>query len=236
MSFPIVVVLSSNTNFFLKVAAEALLVTSIPLGVDILRTFFVFLDEMLKFLGKGDTRNGSHTMLDFLLLLGICLLSFAQHHHRSHAYLHCNSTLSNSKHASCNSIFDWKWYSEYYGISFGNESDAFEHWRTKGIDLGYRFHPGPRVFKVIVITRNEWPMIKSWVLYHSKIFGPRNVYVISGCSDPRSIHFLQHAHSSMGVHVSFSKANLNELREELQSLAESIRYTNFRLLYKVGYR
>lgn len=63
-----------------------------------------------------------------------------------------------------------------------------------------------------MMTKNEWPTIKSWVLYHGDIYGFNNLYVYDGSDDSRVTSFLNKS-TSLGVNVIYTDANLNELRD-----------------------
>jgi hypothetical protein len=76
--------------------------------------------------------------------------------------------------------------------------------------------------KLVVMTKNEWPLIKSWVLYHAHIFGAENIYVLDSSDQPEPLAFLDLASSRLGVHVFHSQATLHYLPDEINFLYTSL--------------
>lgn len=105
-------------------------------------------------------------------------------------------------------------------------NEARAHWLARGVAEGRRFHPGPRVMKIVLMTRDEWPLLQSWVLYHAHVFGGENIYVLDGSIEQQeAVSFLAAAQCKLGVNVFRTSAGLNTLQgvivELLQSLALS---------------
>lgn len=101
-----------------------------------------------------------------------------------------------------------------------------EHYLSKGIRDGYAFHPGPKTLKIVLMTMNEWPMLKSWVLYHGHLFGFENLYIVSGCTEAEPLNFLQRAKRILGVNVLYTTASLNEIGKEIQQLMKSLQFSS----------
>lgn len=82
--------------------------------------------------------------------------------------------------------------------------------------------PKSAVIKIIMMTMDEWPLLKSWVLYHGYLLGFENLYIIDASTDPRCISFLRYSKDILGVNVIFSNANLNQLEGLITNIANSI--------------
>jgi hypothetical protein len=85
----------------------------------------------------------------------------------------------NGQVVACPPIFDWDYYTSTYADAAKMDSAAaLHHFNTVGILEGRRCHAGPKIFKILVMTMNEWPLIRSWTLYHASIFGGENLYIL----------------------------------------------------------
>jgi hypothetical protein len=73
------------------------------------------------------------------------------------------------------------------------------------------------------MVKDEWPLVRQWVLYHGELIGFDNLYILDGSGDDRSIAFLVYARDHLGVNVMFTPANLNELEKELTDVADVVR-------------
>jgi hypothetical protein len=82
---------------------------------------------------------------------------------------------------------------------------------------------GDRVMKVVLITKDEKPLIRSWVHHHGHLFGFHNLHIVDGSSDPGVIKFLVYARDRLGVDVVFSPANLNEVEGVFNRKMEEVR-------------
>lgn len=69
---------------------------------------------------------------------------------------------------------------------------------------------------------NEWPLQKSWVLYHGELLGFENLYVLDSSTDARCLSFLRYARDILGTNVIFSDANLNEMTAIMTDVAKNI--------------
>ena len=78
-----------------------------------------------------------------------------------------------------------------------------------------------RTMQLYIMTKNEWPLIKSNILYHGTIFGFENVYVIDASTDPLVLAFLRAAHEKLGVNVIYSISNLNTVEAEMNMIMRS---------------
>ena len=85
-----------------------------------------------------------------------------------------------------------------------------------------------RTMQVYIMTKNEWPLIKSTVLYHGTVFGFGNLYVIDASTDPVVLSFLDTANKQLGVNVIYSKSDLNTVNTEINMLINrEKRYADF---------
>jgi len=83
--------------------------------------------------------------------------------------------------------------------------------------------PNTTALKLLLMTKDEWPMIQKWILYHGRMLGFVNLYVIDGSTDARCVEFLQkQARDEWGVNVIFSQANLNHLSTILTQVAHTL--------------
>jgi len=62
-----------------------------------------------------------------------------------------------------------------------------------------------------MMTMNEWPLLKHWVLYHGHLLGFEHLYIVDSSTNPKCISFLRYARDVLGANVIFSDADLNEL-------------------------
>lgn len=86
-----------------------------------------------------------------------------------------------------------------------------------------RISPDPvneldKTMQIYIMTKNEWPIIKSNILYHGTIFGFGNLYVIDASTDPLVLAFLRAAQVKLGVNVIYSISNLNSVEEEMNMI------------------
>ena len=85
-----------------------------------------------------------------------------------------------------------------------------------------RINPnGQRVLKIVMMTRNEYPLIVSWIEYHGKIFGFDNLYIIDASDEVQAIAAVKSS-EKLGVTVKYSRANLNEVHQDIDNLMKSL--------------
>jgi hypothetical protein len=82
--------------------------------------------------------------------------------------------------------------------------------------------PDSAVVKVIIMTMDEWPLIKAWVLYHGHLLGFDKLYIIDSSTDSRCISFLRYARDTLGANVLFNDANLNQLVSLMTEIARNV--------------
>lgn len=123
-------------------------------------------------------------------------------------------------------LFDESYYLSHYSSHVPKNMTAYEHWVKVGSLNGFRSHGGLPVLKIVMMTKDEWPLLKSWVLYHGRIFGFHNLHIIDGSTDSRCLKFLEIAGRIYGVHVIYSQANLNKLGAEILRLMNELAFSS----------
>lgn len=128
-------------------------------------------------------------------------------------------------------------YREYMLLNNNMGSDeAWEQWKSQlqlptntdtsqstSSIAGKRItRPSSLILKIVMMTKDEWPLLKHWVVYHGELLGFENLYIIDDSSDPQCTAFLRHARDHWGVNVVFSTADLNQLAAEMSSIGELI--------------
>ena len=120
----------------------------------------------------------------------------------------------------CSSNLDPDYFRQAYPDSSElTDAEIATHYNEgAGILLGRRAHRGPRTMKIILMTRDDWPLIRSWVLYHADVFSGENIYILDGSSDERQLQFMRLAVQRLKVNYFRSSANLNTLEVLIQEL------------------
>jgi hypothetical protein len=101
----------------------------------------------------------------------------------------------------------------------GSEN-LFNEWLKGG--KVYKRPSEETILKLVIMTKNEWPLLKDWILYHGELLGFENLYVLDGSTDKVSIAFLKYARDNLGANVLFSSANLNDLENQLSEVGKEI--------------
>jgi hypothetical protein len=88
---------------------------------------------------------------------------------------------------------DNRTYPEFLAAKQGKSSEAnWKEW-LRGSNQRTKVTPAKRpaetVLKLIMMVKDEWPLLKQWVLYHGELLGFHNLYILDGSSDERSISF-----------------------------------------------
>ena len=96
-----------------------------------------------------------------------------------------------------------------------DKTSAWAEW-LKGATAANR--PPKRVLKMVLMTRDEWPLIQEWTMYHGEMIGFENLYILDGSTDSNCIAFLTRARDEWGANVVFSKANLNTIMDLLDTV------------------
>lgn len=126
----------------------------------------------------------------------------------------------------CTHIFDATYYRETYPELRSLDShELSRHWENHGSLEGRRQHAGARIMKIVLVTKDEWPLLKSWTLYHAHLFGGENIYILDSSVKPQAIRFLADAKKVLGVHVMKTKASLNNIADEMNNLMRSVAHS-----------
>jgi hypothetical protein len=134
---------------------------------------------------------------------------------------------------ACGAAFDAAYYREESSRAGAgallHESDeaAWQHWAREGFARGRRAHGGARTVKVVLMTKDEWPLVRDWVMHHAHLFGAENLYVIDGSSArSRARRFLAGAAARLGVAVFWMPAaSLEETGEAFNAVLRSLRWS-----------
>ena len=115
-------------------------------------------------------------------------------------------------------------YPEYL-TSLGLDSNGANNLAWQGWLRGVNRTNGPDhgVLKLVIMTKDEWPILKKWMLYHGELIGFENLYVIDGSADPRCTGFLKQMRDAYGAQVIFSTSGLDKLGAELSEVGNWIR-------------
>lgn len=79
--------------------------------------------------------------------------------------------------------------------------------------------------KIVLMTRNEWPLLRDWTLYHGHIFDFSNLYILDGSDMLDILDFLSYAKTELGVNVLHSNASLNNITDEVNAIMWNLRNT-----------
>jgi len=113
----------------------------------------------------------------------------------------------------CDSSF---WTTTYAAFARSRGSDGNVSLWTEWVEEHNHERRQPRIImKLVLITKDEWPLIKSWTFYHGQMFGFDKLYVIDSSSDSRCIPFLRYARDYLSVNVVFSTSNLNQIEGDM---------------------
>ena len=100
--------------------------------------------------------------------------------------------------------------------SSNNKTSAWTEW-LKGTNAPAN-RPVKRIAKIVLMTKDEWPLLQEWTLYHGELIGFENLYILDGSTDPKCLAFLIRARDEWGANVVFTKANLNRLARLIDSV------------------
>jgi len=134
---------------------------------------------------------------------------------------------------ACGAAFDAAYYREENALAgagalvHGSDEAAWQHWAREGFARGRRAHGGARTVKVVLMTKDEWPLVRDWVMYHAHLFGAENLYVIDGsAARSRARRFLAGAAARLGVAVFWMPAaSLEETGEAFNAVLRSLRWS-----------
>ena len=78
-------------------------------------------------------------------------------------------------------------------------------------DVGTR---GRGEVALVVLTKNDVPLLSRWLIYHGHVFGFENIYVFDG-SDSAQVAYLEGAAARFPFHLRHSRVDLNNIHGEL---------------------
>eukprot|EP01039_Chlorochromonas_danica_P005640 gene5640-6222_t len=135
---------------------------------------------------------------------------------------------SRQKHLSRTpDIFNATFYASKYSSNTSSvESDAGilkEHFTSIGMKRGYLPHDGKKIVKIVVNTRNEWPLIRDWVLYHGEMIGFEHLYIVDNSDEEEVINFLHKVADKFGVNVFFTKSFLTSVYEDVHCIFRALK-------------
>lgn len=76
---------------------------------------------------------------------------------------------------------------------------------------------------IILVTKNEWPTLRSWILHHGDLVGFKNIHVLDNSDETASVAYLQQAARDYGVRVTRSKNDMSHKGREVTSTAVAMR-------------
>lgn len=67
-------------------------------------------------------------------------------------------------------------------------NDPKAHYLQFGIKENIPMHSGSKVVKIILMHKDDWPMLRNWILYHAHVFGMQNLIILdeSGHNEPKT--------------------------------------------------
>ncbi|KAL3913144.1 MAG: hypothetical protein SGARI_000802, partial [Bacillariaceae sp.] len=125
---------------------------------------------------------------------------------------------STSSHVLSQPTLDGQPYRAYPYFN-GKANLLDDSWKSKP---DWVERPSNAVIKLILMTMDEWPLVRSWVLYHGSLLGFDKLYIIDSSTDSRCISFLRYARDILGANVLFKDANLNKLEGVMSKIASNI--------------
>jgi len=77
-------------------------------------------------------------------------------------------------------------YAANVGITFGSETEAYEHWLAIGRCEGHEWAPGQdTLLKIVLKAKDEHYLIDAWIAHHAAIVGHENLIILDcGSQDP----------------------------------------------------
>jgi Glycosyl transferase family 2 len=188
----------------------------------------VYVRDLWKHFFKEGITHSSDTemMSEWIVALSACGYQFpAVREEETSFRVHLHPTLHNQvieawpRYNLAGGLFRFRSYNQYMVLtsSSGSQSewDSYQQVKAK-TDIP---RPPRTVLKLIVMTKDEWPLIKHSILYHGELVGFEHLHVLDGSSDPRSLEFLRYARDYLGANVIFTSTNLEGLAAEMSYLA-----------------
>jgi hypothetical protein len=81
---------------------------------------------------------------------------------------------------------------------------------------------------LFLMTKNDWPSLQSWILYHGELVGMENIHVIDDSDDVNALMFLKRAQEKKKLKVTYTNSSLSDLSNEITNIMLSSRpYCDF---------
>lgn len=100
-----------------------------------------------------------------------------------------------------------------------HDSGMWSEWLQSSLSTP---RPPDAVVKLIMMTRNEYPLVESWIFYHGNLIGFHNLYIIDSSTDPAAISFLRSARDLYGANVLFLDIDLNQLTSVMTKIGAEV--------------
>lgn len=114
-------------------------------------------------------------------------------------------------------------YSEYLRESGSNASlAAWEQWSSMKNNSALAQRPSETIVKILVMTKDNWPLLRDWSYYHGDMVGFEHLYFFDGSRDLECIKFLKMLRHRFGSNVIFTETSLNDIPKDLNAVAQSI--------------
>jgi len=110
-------------------------------------------------------------------------------------------------------------YAALAKVNNGGSTELWSEWlnKHKQVRKGQN-----TVLKLVLMTKDEWPLIQTWVYYHGKMLGFDNLYIIDGSRETLCIEFLTYARDYLRVNIIFSAKDLNGVIKDINSVMAEI--------------
>ncbi len=106
-------------------------------------------------------------------------------------------------------------YSHYHPHS----AEKWQEWLEGNLNFP---RPARRIAKAVSMTKNDWPLIRTWTYYHGKMFGFENLYILDSSSDERCRRFLLYARDTLGANIIFTAPDFDEILSNINFIMRSV--------------
>jgi len=117
------------------------------------------------------------------------------------------------RHPGFTSVPKFKWSKEEY-VEFSRELETYR--------LPQKTN---KVLKILVMVKDEWPLLESFLFHHGELIGFNNIYVLDASTDVRCIAFLKYMRDVYKVNVIFSSTKLSGLEREMSALLRQLTFS-----------
>jgi len=110
----------------------------------------------------------------------------------------------------------------YAALVVENKQGKMDLWNSWLHNNSWKPRRQNMVMKVVLMTKDEWPILKSWVFYHGEMLGFNNLYIIDASENHECITFLTEMRENFEVNVIFSKSDLNNVLKDINYVMTKI--------------